>query len=346
MDESRLHCTMLLDQLIRLAETDEHPRNRDLGEIARQYAGVDVDKTDPFRLRYGETIGKDWSQLDPGFLEYAIKDAIATQRSFVRMQARALQLARRHGVQQRMIEQYGVLTLSLQVKAAIALDLLRRNGIQLDLVQLQATRERLLGEIQRLTEVLLQLPDTADLFRRVKKTGCLVHTAAGKPSICQQALLRRLSQVADQHQIEVPRTPRSDTPTRSTKFWSRYQDLSPFVQRWIQLEETAKLLTFFAALRQDRIHPTYTTLTRTGRTTCCRPNIQQLPRQAGFREMAVAAPGTYLFIIDYAAIELRTLAAVCLKRFGRSLGRDPAKWHRSPRLHGGAVSRRGLRRIQ
>ena len=61
---SRLVCTMLLDSLIRLARIDAEPISRDLGTVASEYCpGVQLDKSDPYRLRYGELIGlstADW----------------------------------------------------------------------------------------------------------------------------------------------------------------------------------------------------------------------------------------------------------------------------------------------
>ena len=77
-------------------------------------------------------------------------------------------------------------------------------------------------------------------------------------------------------------------------------------------------MQFFKGLQSERIHPRYQTLVRTGRTSCSAPNIQQLPREGGFREMVAASPGHVLLTVDYSAIELRTLAVVCEKRFGFS----------------------------
>ena len=59
-------------------------------------------------------------------------------------------------------------------------------------------------------------------------------------------------------------------------------------------------------------------LVRTGRTSCADPNIQNLPRSGGFREAFVPASEHVYLIIDYSFIELRTLAAVCEARYGRS----------------------------
>jgi hypothetical protein len=74
------------------------------------------------------------------------------------------------------------------------------------------------------------------------------------------------------------------------------------------------------------LHGEYTLLMRTGRTSCSRPrkssvpgiNIQQMPKLPEFRALFVADPGFTLFIGDFAAAELRTLAAVCQAKFGSS----------------------------
>ena len=67
------------------------------------------------------------------------------------------------------------------------------------------------------------------------------------------------------------------------------------------------------------VHPQYTTLVRTGRTSCSRPNVQHLPRKGGFREAFVALAGPPL-------PDRRLLASsscgpwrrVCEARYGRS----------------------------
>ena len=88
--DSRLLCTMLLDALIRLGRIDAEPINRDLGTVAAEYCPrIELDKSDPYRLRYGELIGLPvaaWAETEPGFWRYAACDPIATlqvaQRQF------------------------------------------------------------------------------------------------------------------------------------------------------------------------------------------------------------------------------------------------------------------------
>ena len=88
---------MLLDELIRLARTDAYPRARDLGVVALEYAGLEIDKGNPLRLRYTEIIGRDWAAVERGFFDYAVKDPIATLAAYHPMRAEAIQLMEAHG---------------------------------------------------------------------------------------------------------------------------------------------------------------------------------------------------------------------------------------------------------
>jgi hypothetical protein len=92
-----MHDTMLLDELIRLARTDAYPRPRDLGVVALEYTGLEIDKDDPFRLRYGDIIGRDWAAVERGFFDYGIKDPIATLVAYHPMRAEAIKLMEAHG---------------------------------------------------------------------------------------------------------------------------------------------------------------------------------------------------------------------------------------------------------
>lgn len=97
VDEDRMHDAMLLDMLIKLGKTDAYPRPRNLGEVALEYAGLQINKNDPYRLRYGEIIGADWTTLDRGFFDYAIGDAIATLAAYQAMSLEALKIMEAHG---------------------------------------------------------------------------------------------------------------------------------------------------------------------------------------------------------------------------------------------------------
>tara|TARA_R110002049_G_scaffold305056_1_gene500969 strand:- start:2705 stop:5173 length:2469 start_codon:yes stop_codon:yes gene_type:complete len=318
-DQGRLHDTMLLDSLIRLARDDSYPRSVDLGSLAANYLKIEIDKEDPFRLRYAELLDRPWDQADPGFFTYAVKDAIVTWKLWQTLTAIAEKLVKpfESDFFPGWRKAWGLLTESLQVRGAIALSEIERNGIALDQSQVESTKAKLSSEVETLIDSLAKLPAVLGLFKR-SKTGSLIATASGKPSTNRDKLIELLESIADDLDIDAPRTGKTKAITTSIKFWGQYAERSKFLSLWVQLEETAKLCQFFAGLKSDRIHPRYTTLVRTGRTSCSGPNVQQLPRSGGFREMIVPSAGHYFLTIDYSAIELRTLAAVCERRFGRS----------------------------
>jgi DNA polymerase I-like protein with 3'-5' exonuclease and polymerase domains len=84
------------------------------------------------------------------------------------------------------------------------------------------------------------------------------------------------------------------------------------------MEQAAHFSTFLAHLKGDRAHPEYSVMVRNGRSSAQNPPIQQTPRKGGFREIFRASPGHVLVTVDYDFIELCTLAAVCLARYGHS----------------------------
>jgi DNA polymerase I-like protein with 3'-5' exonuclease and polymerase domains len=319
-DQGRLHDTMILDALIRLGRDDSYPQNRDLGTLAKIYLGLPIDKDDPFRLRYAELIDKPWELADRGFFTYAIKDAIVTQKLWEVLSTIATKLIK--PFQSQILpgaeHSFGLLTESLQVKAAIALGAIERQGIALDQKQVAATKTKLSQEVERLIRELQLLPECEGPFKH-SKNGSLTLTASGKPATNQLRLCELLEAIAEDLDLEdVPRAEKTRRITTSIKYWSQYAERSRFLSAWAKLEEVAKLCQFFAGLKADRIHPRYTTLVRTGRTSCHGPNIQQLPREGGFREMIVPSPGYVFLGIDYSFIELRTLATVCENRYGKS----------------------------
>lgn len=70
------------------------------------------------------------------------------------------------------------------------------------------------------------------------------------------------------------------------------------------------------------VHPRYQVLVESGRTSSFSPNIQQLPRAGGVREVLVPRPGFALVVADYAVAELVCLASYLLHRYGRSMMAD------------------------
>lgn len=83
VDQHRVHDTMLLAALVTLAQSDDD-RTPTLADAAEHWCGYTLEK-DAYRLRFAETIGKAWADIEPGFLQYAAADAIATFGLFAKL---------------------------------------------------------------------------------------------------------------------------------------------------------------------------------------------------------------------------------------------------------------------
>jgi hypothetical protein len=323
VDANRVHDTMHLDGLIRLGRTDANPLPRNLAVVAFEYAGLVVDKDDPFRLRYGEILGKDWATVERGFFEYAVRDPIATLAAYEAMIVEAAGIMASHGLDPvEVARQHGYLGENYQVKAAIALAAVTRIGIALDRSRVEVAEREHRDRIQGLVNSLITMPGCEGLFHHDRQ-GRMKLTQTGIPSFRQdrlrELLVERAGRVAAEARIEVPlaRTPSGRLSLKESD-WAPFAPFDPFIRVWLELVGAAKACQFFAGLQGSVVHPKYRVFVRTGRTGCSGPNIQQMPRRGGFRESFVARLGFVLLILDYRFIELRTLAAICEARFGRS----------------------------
>jgi predicted GNAT family acetyltransferase len=81
------------------------------------------------------------------------------------------------------------------------------------------------------------------------------------------------------------------------------------------------LTTYLPALEQGTkwpINARYRTLVETGRASCSNPNLMNLPKAPGVRECYVPRKGFVYCSVDYEALELHTLAQVCVSLLGES----------------------------
>lgn len=331
--KGRFRDTMLLDMLLSIAtgaSAGEHIRQRDLGVVAEQYTGLQLDKHDPYRTRYGEIIGCDWRKVAPGFFRYAIKDPIATARAYGPMYKRALALVESMDVGEisgrfRLIpdalRRFGALTEHIQVGAAIALDAISRTGMCIDTQYLATTSKRYELEVSKTAQSLNRR--YPGLFKLDEHGQFLLTQKSGVPSKSDKRLEECLIAAAKEIEASSGETdivPLNDNGkmSKSVEMWEHLADRHTFLQLWRRHSKAAKLVQFLRQLNAEVMHPRYSVLKVTGRTSCSSPNIQQVPREDDFRELIVASPGHLLLAVDYKFIELVTLAAVCETRFGQS----------------------------
>ena len=329
IEENRSHDTLMLDMLVDLAIEDKLPIPRNLAIVGKIYANMDISKEDPYRIRYSELIGKNWNteEIDPGFLEYAIKDPIVTYSVFCNLYRQAKQLAREAGVNRDTLEKFGPLTEQIQIKGAIALSKVTRNGIHIDLEYSGELFKKLRGTVENITGDILRNSEYNKIFNLDKQGKIQWSEKSGTPKrstiVFREVLLEEVKKAekADNIKIEVPLTEKGAISTSMTE-WAELIKHSPFLQQYDKMMEAVNLSKFFRQLDKDIIHPRYTHFVRTGRISAYNPNITQMPKSGGFRESFTAKPGHLIVAADYKFIELRTLAHVMEEMFGKSVLAD------------------------
>jgi hypothetical protein len=114
-----------------------------------------------------------------------------------------------------------------------------------------------------------------------------------------------------------PHTPRTPTgrPQTSALILSEAPDprLQAFASfgTWLKTESADVPM-----LQAGILHPRYG-LADTGRTTCSKPNVQNLPGKGGVKECIRPSPGCAFIERDYSGIELCTFAQTCVWELGR-----------------------------
>ncbi len=339
VENVRAHDTMLLDMLYQLALRDAYPVPRNLGVLGKIYAGIELDKEDPYRIRYGEILGLDLNKVDPGFREYAIKDPITTYYTFVELYTRCKNLARQCGIHKDNINKWGMFTESIQIKGAIALSKVYHNGIRIDMAKKEESYKELERKVKEAYDQLNSNPRYRTVFKVHRRTGVQLLTDSGMPSISMKVLKEILFNEAQRIEndtntkVKIPITDKG-IELRSTemkyvgtsmKDWADYKDQSEFIRLYTDMQESAKLCQFFKALNQGVVHPKYTYFVRTGRISAYDFNITQMPKKGHVRDIFVAGDDELLLAVDYKFIELRTLAAVLEKMYGKSVMADNIK---------------------
>lgn len=330
VDENRIHDTKILEQLIQIARGDTTPDNRvirpeSLDTLARRRAGMSLDKDPAIRLGFEAYL---YDDPPPHFLKYAADDAEATYRVFCN-QWRELQLYTPPDADERLLpgarNLFGPLSSSIQVKGALGLAWLEQHPLRVDLQEVAAVRHTLLEESNRLREALVafgfaRLTPRKREFKLLQKhlRTVLSGYAAGARLVPPRSSTGLLSLQYDFWRGAIPHL-----PSRLVQAPCDANGIEEQVAVWLRYCRVHKLLaTYIDPYSTSPVHyPTYHNLgARTTRTSCVRPNIQNIPkRRDGIRSLFVARSGYRLIEADYRAAELVALAQVYHRLFGGSV---------------------------
>lgn len=264
-----------------------------LESLAKRHIGLQLDK-DTWRLRYAELDGVALNDWPDEAILYPLHDARSTYLVMLGQQERATLLP-------------GVLTdLAAQCRAYWALHLCSVWGVNVDQLAARTLNDSLEQEMADL------LPELFDLgfLKAMKKKGEL--TASRDMKTIKNAVYKAFGGKPPMSNPSA-RFPDGQVKTDAETL----QDCNdPNLMKLWDYAHKQKMRGFVDKL-DPVVHPRYG-LAASGRTTAYKPNIQQLPRAAGMREVFVPPDGCVFSSTDYATLELCTWAQVQLWVTGHS----------------------------
>ena len=268
--------TLLSSQLIAAGDQD---RRHNLAEVTSHFLGTELDKTEQV---------SDWSgELTEAQIEYAAKDA-------------ATMVPLREKMVERLIADNLIEVAKLEFDCVMPIAQMELNGFYLDEERWREQLEKVKKE-QEIVALDLQ---------KMLSAGVAQASLFGVAEIN----LDSQAQVTDALKnlgVPVPET---------TRGW-QLQPLAaeyPVVAKLLEYRGVAKSLTSFGENilefinpETGRIHADFRQIgAPTGRFSCSRPNLQQIPHDNAYRRCFRAPEGRKLIIADFSQVELRILAHV------------------------------------
>jgi DNA polymerase I-like protein with 3'-5' exonuclease and polymerase domains len=333
LDRDSVRDTQLMHRLLCLAaegHTAGGVGQSTLGRCAKLYLNLDgsgepVDSLGgPVRTSYGRWLGRDPREIEPIYLAVLAEDAVLTRRLDRRLRKRLLAVLRGNArawayVSDEwladQIQRWGPATLHIQLKAAIVLRRVAANGLRVDVGQSESVQAGVRSAVAELRSALV-----ADGYLPGQKGS-------------RAALEKVLARIDRRHAgLEIARTADGRIST-SADALAALAEVDPFVRTLLDHQAVETLETsFLSKMGRRAIHPSFDVLKTTGRTSSFGAlNAQNLPCDPRIRRCFVPRPGHVLAVLDYAAIEMATLAQACEAQFGLpsrladalNAGRDP-----------------------
>lgn len=288
---SEIFDTMVADHL--LDENKQHG----LKQMKQEYLGGEKP------LSYKEVIDR-FGEYSPEFYEYAMNDAVWTYEIAM--------------LQRKRLEDQGLTNLFRYIEMPFLKVLLEMkiNGVLIDQNKLAQTTIQLQKEHKDLEIELLSCLGEKVSFQQT--------LGEGKPTVVSSINFNSSHQIAkilfDKLKLEiVERTP-SGAPAVGKVTLMKLKGKHIFVDLLTKYKAIQKLLTaFFEPLPNfidgdGAVRPEFRDVgTATGRLSCSKPNLQQLPNKtklvdADTRACFIARPGKKMIAIDYSQQELRVMA--------------------------------------
>jgi DNA polymerase-1 len=270
-----LYDTMLADQVVR-----DCAYRRSLKDIAEDYLGESLDKEEQV---------SDWGseQLTQAQIEYAATDAAVLLPLKQRLDERADSLGLSGVVE---LENRAVPAVVWMEKSGVGFDRERWGALE------TSAQERVETQRERLDELVEEyLPGAKDLL------GDTTRKVNWNSAAQVLQLLKDLGLDAENTRQETLET---------------LQGEHPLVMALLDHREASKKVSTYGNKWTENVHPVTGRVhadwkqigASTGRMSCAKPNLQNLPRDPGYRACFRPAEGSVLIKADYEQIELRIAA--------------------------------------
>jgi len=300
----QVRCTMLASKIL----TNGMPNlKHGLAPVAKRYLGIEVDK---------EQQRSDWSgELTEAQIIYAAKDVEV--------------LCELDVVLHKKITDEGLsAAYSLECRALPGMASMANNGLPFSRKALQGIEVDYEKDIENLgrefhLELDEALPREEKLPRnedgtfnlRARESGSIrlgTKQLAGFNIGSPKQLLEKMTLILG----ETPIDAKTQKPSASRTALREYAGKHSVVATYLQWKKAEKRRQMVAALLKHQspdgfVRASYWQLgAETGRMTCSDPNLQQVPRDAQFRESVIAPEGWSFIGADFSQMELRLLAVV------------------------------------
>lgn len=290
IDNSKLLDGQILYRLLSIATEGKEAQKWALDSVTEEILKETLDKDDNIRLTFGQYLVDNevkYDTVSDAHIKYACLDPICT-----------------YMCTQQILNQIKLLPTTtnlahqINLLGDIALAQVTRNGIHID----QERVERIKGELEiekvRNEEIL--------------STYGYVKGKKGNTKV--------LEDICKQEGFHMPVTA-SGRMSTAMNYLKEYK-AHPFVNAYLQFKGFSKKQNFLTDLSAPVVYPRYNTIKVTSRSSCTRPNIQNMPRVGGIRECFIPEPGHVFIDVDYSGIELVAIASITKKLFKHSVMAD------------------------
>lgn len=299
-----------------------------LGEVLERNTGATLDKTDPWRMRYGLLYHTPIQDFPPEARSYALLDAQAQGDVFYAQEERI--------PKEVLVDQYR------QSRAAFWIRLMELWGIRTHRPHVEAFHKLTLEQYQKDKDLLIQNL----LVRRDSEGSRDTKRAADRMVSIMRELGEDLVLTDTGEDVRKETEKQEGRPVSPWEIWSthgKYVSLSedtilatadPLLkayQEYGSLKTTLSRVERLYKGAEVPLQASFSSLVATGRTSCRMGDVedgasppswgfqlQNIPRKEGLRECFMARPGKLLASVDYNGMELRSWAQVCLWSVGHS----------------------------